>query len=359
MRNRDKIGIKLIAGFVFIAVFSAIIGSLGLRSIDTINKLLRDMYLDKFVSAVELENATIQAESYHQAVYQHISIKDEPSKRRIAALMHDHEAKMNAYLENYRHTRLIDREKEILSSFGILWNDYIALIRRVLALSKQNRDEEATAILLNQVEPVFHKITDLLYEDVNININEGKDAFEQNGQVYHRITSFLIVRLVITFITTIIMGVYLTLSITKPLMKIVGQAHAIARGDINQGKLAFKKRDEIGTLANSFGKIIDSLRLKANMIERLENKDLSIEVKPVSEKDVIGLSLEKMQISLNEVLSKANVVILHVDDGLKRMRRAVEGKAGEKMQTLAKIDNIETQVAQLKIMLGEFKLKKI
>ena len=357
MKNRNMIGIKLITGFVVVAVLSAIIGAVGFQSVTTMNKLLRDMYLDKFLSAVDLENAALQATSYNKSLYQHIGQKDPDAMRRIRAGMELNEKRMLRYLAGYKRTSLIEREKEIMKSFDGLWGRYDAACKKVLDSSGRNRDEEAARLLNHEVEPLFQLITGLLAEDVEINIRQGREAFEKNGDIYYHILIFMVGRLVVTFVLTIGMGVYITRSITAPLLKVVGQANSIAKGDIHLEKLAVKKNDEIGELAAAFSSMIESFSVKENIITAIGNKDLSIRVGLASDRDSIGLSLEKMLVSLNEVFRKVDVVLDHMDDGLLRMRKLAAGKKVDKKNEMRSIRVIESHMAQLRTMIEAFSLR--
>ncbi len=71
--------------------------------------------------------------------------------------------------------------------------------------------------------------------------------------------SIILVGLIIATLIGIAVAVFLTLAITRPIIKGVGFAQAMATGDFTQ-KLDIDQRDEVGTLAAALNDMVDRLR---------------------------------------------------------------------------------------------------
>jgi len=90
-------------------------------------------------------------------------------------------------------------------------------------------------------------------------------------------------------------------SISRPITNISAIAERISVGDI-QHDITVHSKDEIGVLADSFRKLIDYMKVLALAAERIANNDLTVDVQPKSEKDVLGHSFNTMVTNLTGMI---------------------------------------------------------
>jgi methyl-accepting chemotaxis protein len=100
---------------------------------------------------------------------------------------------------------------------------------------------------------------------------------------------------------SMIMGYLFSRSISKPIVKLVDVAEAVAIGDVSQS-VEIKSSDEIGTLAKSFESMIDYLQSTSQIAEKIATNDLCVKVEPKSDKDALGLSFQSMVNNLSEMI---------------------------------------------------------
>jgi methyl-accepting chemotaxis protein len=123
------------------------------------------------------------------------------------------------------------------------------------------------------------------------------------AQSMARTIQIVLVAVVILFGITI--SFILISSTTKPLTVIVKIGDALAVGDLNREfTLDINRKDEIGDLAKCFKNIVDSQKEMSNGFERMANGDLTIEFKPRSEKDTMGIAFIKMLKDLHALMTK-------------------------------------------------------
>ncbi len=109
----------------------------------------------------------------------------------------------------------------------------------------------------------------------------------------------------------LLIGFGITRSVTVPLSQVTRAASAIAQGDVNQ-EITLRTKDELGQLADSFREMVDYLKTMAGSADDVANGDLTIQVKPRSENDVLGKSLrmtvERLRELVTELLGNAERV---------------------------------------------------
>ncbi len=91
----------------------------------------------------------------------------------------------------------------------------------------------------------------------------------------------------LSIVLAVVIGVFLTLSIVRPLRSMSEIAATISEGDLSI-KIGYISTDEMGELAKSFDKMIGYLKEISGVADNIASNNLSIKFKPVSEKDVLG-----------------------------------------------------------------------
>jgi len=127
----------------------------------------------------------------------------------------------------------------------------------------------------------------------------SSEAFAAVNQLRNVILGLIAISLIVI----IILAIIIANSISKPIQTMAGAASLMAQGKINQ-QINYKSKDEIGELADSFREMIDFQKAMANSAEGLSNGDLTVDVAPKSEEDVLGVAFERMIKNLREALGQ-------------------------------------------------------
>jgi methyl-accepting chemotaxis protein len=107
-------------------------------------------------------------------------------------------------------------------------------------------------------------------------------------------------------------------SIGQPVKKMVTVADKLALGEINID-LDIDTEDEIGTLAKSFGVLIESTKEQALAVERIASGDLTAEVRVRSKNDVLGSKLSELLEKLNDDFANIASAADQVASGAKQI----------------------------------------
>jgi methyl-accepting chemotaxis protein len=114
-------------------------------------------------------------------------------------------------------------------------------------------------------------------------------------------------------------------SVSRPLAEISDKMVAISMGDVNQ-TLTYRSDDEIGVVAVAFTSLADYIKDVSRAAERIAQGDLTVEVKPRSDRDLLGKSFMVMTTNLEDMVRRLN------DDANKLAAAATEiAAAAEQM----------------------------
>jgi len=118
---------------------------------------------------------------------------------------------------------------------------------------------------------------------------------------------FMIGLSVLVLILAIGLGVFISRLISRPIQALVQAADKIALGEIDISVEANAK-DEMGTLMASFGRMVDNIKSQAAVAERIAEGDLSAEIVPRSEKDILSISLASVLENLRQLIQETEVL---------------------------------------------------
>jgi len=105
------------------------------------------------------------------------------------------------------------------------------------------------------------------------------------------------------FMLTLGVAVGVVLSITHPLRQVADIAEQMAVGDVS-GEVAYRSRDEVGQLAESFRKLGEYMRASAALAAALARGDLTHAVRPSDQRDLLGNAMYDTVTRLNDLVGK-------------------------------------------------------
>lgn len=102
-------------------------------------------------------------------------------------------------------------------------------------------------------------------------------------------------------ILSLVGGYLLARSIGRPLVELTQAAEQVVTGDVDL-HLTVRSDDELGRLTKAFQGLIEYIRDVASVAERIARNDLTVRIKPKSEKDILGHAFSNMIANLRGII---------------------------------------------------------
>ncbi|MDB5876411.1 MAG: methyl-accepting chemotaxis sensory transducer, partial [Ramlibacter sp.] len=118
-------------------------------------------------------------------------------------------------------------------------------------------------------------------------------------------------------------ALWIALNISRGLGRAVDLANAVAIGDLSQ-KIDVSSNDEIGDLVKSLNGMTVNLNATAKIADSIAGGDLTIDAKPLSDKDTLGLALERMVQKLRAVVSDTLIASQNMSAGSQELSASAE-----------------------------------
>ncbi|MCP5079079.1 MAG: GAF domain-containing protein, partial [Psychromonas sp.] len=195
-----------------------------------------------------------------------------------------------------------------LISINRLYND---IIRTADAVFRRFNPESRTNAL-KIIDTLEHDIINELEKILDTSsLEEQQDAEAALNLLSDTLTT---VNAIIIFLTimSLLIGIVISYWITNTILRAVGgepaliedMANEVARGNIN---VEFNNGDTKQTgIYAALQLMIEALKTKVNMTEKIAQGDLSSDIQLASNQDNLGIALNKMQLNFREMVEQAN-----------------------------------------------------
>jgi methyl-accepting chemotaxis protein len=175
---------------------------------------------------------------------------------------------------------------------------------------------------------------------------DKRSAEEKDGA--HRTVLTIILGCLISLLLLGVIGVWLTRNIVGPLREVSAAAQKIALGDLSVGVISNGRRDEIGVLAKTFAEMADSLGQMARVAGQISAGDLTVEVKPKSDKDTLGKAFAKMRENLRSVTREIQESISVLSSSAQQIVATTTQVASAATETATAVSETTTTVEEVK-----------
>ena len=157
---------------------------------------------------------------------------------------------------------------------------------------------------------------------------------------------FILITFAVLILVSALIGVSLVRSIRTGLAAANAAVDAVARGDFSD-QTNHGRRDEIGDLLETLNHMTANLRATAEVAEALAGGDLSVEPKPLSDKDALGLALQRMTDKLRVVVRDALSAAGNVSTGSEQLSTAAHELAAGANEQAASAEEVSSSMEQM------------
>ncbi|HWU61122.1 MAG TPA: HAMP domain-containing protein, partial [Ensifer sp.] len=211
-----------------------------------------------------------------------------------------------AKLERSRDKTVVEKMAEFKQAFG-QWN---TIDEQVLTLALENSEasnKRGADLTMNEGSKNANAMTEALAGVSKAVLASLNTTNEETDQEYAMSRNLLIGGLAGMLVLSVGIALWIALGINSGLKKIRAVAEGVATGDLNQN-VEIKTNDEIRDLVDTINTMTQNLRATAASADRIAAGDLSVDIKLLSEKDTLGISMQGMVSNLRVAANAANAI---------------------------------------------------
>ena len=319
---RLTIKAKLAGAFAAVLAISLILGVVGVMKMSAVNDqstVITEHWMPSIDAIHSLNTATSDLRAQQ---YAHITSTD---PARMAEVEKDIAATLDTIKsERAKYEALIssDDERALYNQFAGKFENYLRDGERMLTFSRVNQNEAAAQAMLAS-KPLYDDMSADLLKLVNLNVDGGKAASVEGDKVFSEARTMFIALVVAGLVIGVVAALWIARTVTLGLRKVSTAIEAVAIGDLNQD-IKVTTNDEIKDLVDTVDRMTANLRATAAMADEIANGDLTVQPKPLSDKDTLGLSLQSMVERLRGVVADALSAADNVSSGSQELSATSE-----------------------------------
>ncbi len=196
---------------------------------------------------------------------------------------------------------------------------FFAAVRNDLLPAQRAGDDAGAEKALSAVQAAYQEHRKAIDEVVKI---ANAQAATDEASAVRELTSgtaWLLGLAAFFMLILAVVGLRITLSITRPLQALTEAAAKIALGDVEQ-TMEHQSDDEVGQLADAFRALIDYIRGVARALDSVSKGDLSFVIKARSERDMLSKNFGSLNATLNALVVETQTLIVATKSGALSVR---------------------------------------
>jgi methyl-accepting chemotaxis protein len=319
---RFTIKLKLALTFAVIILLSSITAWLGISNLSTVNESLAQL-VEGPMKRVELAE--------HSSIQLMRLVRDEKNLTLLASK--DDASRYDAEVAKPRQALLADlqaAETTAKPQRKPLWaaaHEGLAklgeLQDKVRALIQEGAVDEARHMSAVDLAKFVAEINDNMQKVVDGNRQDLEQAKADADTEYEHARLLMISLVAGATLLSISAALWIALGISRGLARAATLARAVAIGDLSQ-EVTVKTNDEVKDLVDALNNMTANLRTTAGVADKIAGGDLTVQVKPLSDKDILGIALERMVEKLREVVREALSAADNVSSGSEELSSSSE-----------------------------------
>ncbi|NCD03986.1 MAG: methyl-accepting chemotaxis protein [Clostridia bacterium] len=306
-----KIGVKFLISFLFL--IGVVVAALGytVANMEFITETAENTYDKGALPISQMSLMSINFQKSYEYLTEIAVASDPETIDRLEVAINSELSLLNEGKNDFEKTiseiPFVENSDEY-TEFSKTVDDINSIASRVIPLVKENRREEASAILLSEGQYILINSVDASKGLIELSAKNTEETLANNIQDVNKARKKVLY--------TAIIGLSIALTFCGILIKQVIKGSVKARIFINElkegnldARMDYKYKDEIGDISSSLNSFADYLRAYVlGSLKRISEGDVNFTVPNKSDKDMISPVLNETLNSINDLIAETKML---------------------------------------------------
>ena len=334
-----KIRTKILGGFLFTAFLSLVIGvasyvlagqvSAATKEVHDFQSEVRDftnILTAHYTWRNNLTESTLTGKEFTGSL--------DPTACALGLWINSDDAK------NVSDSEILDRLEKVKPPHDFIHREAGNVVKMVANGDGDKALEALTSTILPRFGEVIAELTGIMNR-YNELIEEKTSIITDTETIAETVTLVLVG---VVIVASVLLALFITNSIIKPLHQMTETAEELAIGDL-EVTAEYSVNDQIGRLAEAFRHLINATKQQVVVMEMLANGDLTADVKPRSDKDVMSYAIIRMLEKLNQMFMEVHAATNQVSEGAKQIADGAQSLAQGSTEQAASIEELSSSIS--------------
>jgi two-component system, OmpR family, sensor kinase len=327
MRQPRSIRFHLSLVFIIFFLLIFFLGMLSIARLRDFNKIsaeIADVWLPDTRVLGDLNNYT---SDFRAAEGTRLLSPDATESEAIEREMVDLDRAISQTQVSYEAIRHAPEERAMYARFRDRWSEYRAVVNRLLEMIRTGRKDEAVMVYMTTSRTAYNAASDALGQLTKHVVDEAFSASSQVAVAYRQAMWLIGIAMAFAGVLVVAALVYITRSISRPLLRLAGYMHRLAANDTEIEIRDTERKDEIGEMARA------AVVFRNNAIELMvSQRGLARQASMLEEKLAAEQHLTQLQRNFVSMASHEFRTPLTIVDGhARRLLKLSERTAAEEV----------------------------
>ena len=199
----------------------------------------------------------------------------------------------------------------------------VKMIGRILGIVVEAGNLKAATMNMTEGKALTSE-TLAAFRDYAVYANKRMDAISSAASAEAAFAKTLLISIIIiSLVIAVVSAAWIAINISRGIGRAVGLADAVALGDLSQ-TIDASSNDEVGDLIKSLNAMTVNLNATAKIADTIADGNLMVEARRLSDKDTLGMALERMIDRLRTIVSEALTAAQNVSAGSQELSASAE-----------------------------------
>lgn len=326
-----KINKKIILSFILISVLTGIMGAYTLVSLKDMETSGAETYEHMTVPISQIGEVSTTFQRI-RVIARDAIIAQSPEQISIELQkIEEKRATIDKLADQFSEKAISDDMKKQIEVFKAARSDYRVKFDKMIALAKENKDQEALAMISDdgEVGKASKVEQDAIEKMVSMEIANAKDQADLNAKNANATITTTVIVIFFIVVISILIGLWISNLITKPIKKAAHMIQEMSKGHFKE-RLDIDTADEVGQMAKAMNLFADDLQ--NNVIKAMDNiskGNMDMEIVVKDENDEISPALKKMVENIKALVSDVNKISMAAIEGNLELRADAKKHDGD------------------------------
>ncbi len=311
-----KIGRKLVISYILICLMFSAMGTYAILNMQAMDQNDTELFKHAAVPISEIGEISTEFQRVRVNCRDMIVAQTPEEIQDFVDRIQDRRENINKITESLEATTT-SNEKEAFDGYITARDAFRKETDKVIALAQENRDGEANLLL---AEEGAAGIASRAYQDaiaafMTMKLEDAQAKSDENTGIFKSTAILMTVLIAAVFLLSILVGLFISRSITKPLKRASFMIQEMSVGHFGE-RLNLKTKDEIGQMGGYMDFFADELQAKViGVMNMVSHGDVSAEIEIKDERDEIAPALKKTVGTIRELNSEVQKLIQAAMEG--------------------------------------------
>jgi len=265
------------------------------------------------------------------------------------------EQKIESYKESVREyldlfeEKLVNLTPEIDSQYQLVEDEideWYDSTQKDVEMAKDGLVEEAEDDLMTNGKTIADSVESNLLKLIEMLDTASQ---EKDAHLNKQMSGLMAIQVAVVIVAVIINLVFCMLlikGITLPMKKLSEAARKMAQGDVDVD-CAKIYDDDLGELLDEFAEMVSATKNQAGLADAISKGDLTMEVTPRGEKDILGKAIRRLVVENNMTLSNIRKASTQITEGSEQVANASQALAQGSTEQASAIEEVTVSMDEV------------